>query len=368
MKLVEEKRALAEISNCRRTRRVVEGFQEDQKKIEEDRLEVEDLKKQLDDPEAKAASERYEAIAAELSALKAERDGAYASKSKLFEERDGVQAQIRALLTEKRESAQRFREANDRYWTKVNEDRARRDERRRAQKAADDQQRKRDIAERMLDEAQTPAYQTEIEDCQTLIDHFSGKPSNLDTNKSIASPKAQLAGVRELELRKVESAPEGMVVRKKGEEEEAYFVGGKGRGKGKKNVQKPPVEGNGAASLHMPLPILSALGALSIPPPTSPADVPRVIENLKTKKLWFEANQERVTAESIEKAEAEVKRLYQEADQANGTEAALTEEIPAEPVPTPQAGDSLVDNDSTFEMVDKLDTVLEHEAALEASS
>ena len=368
MKLVEEKRALAEISNCRRNRRVVEGFQEDQKKIEEDRLEVEELKKQLDDPEAKAASDRYEAIASELSALKAERDEAYASKSKLFEERDGVQAEIRSLLTEKRESMQRFREANDRYWTKVNEDRARRDERRRAQKAADDQQKKKDMAERMLDEAKTPAYQTEIEDCQTLIDHFSGKPSNVDTNKSIASPKAQLTGVRELELRKVESAPEGVVVRKKGEEEEAYFVGGKGRGKAKKNVQKSPVEGNGAAPLHMPLHILSALGALSIPPPTSPADVPRVIENLKTKKLWFEANQERVTAESIEKAEAEVKRLYKEADQANGTEAVLTEEIPAEPVPTPQAGDSLVDNDSTFEMVDKLDTVLEHEAALEASS
>ena len=367
MKLVDEKRALAEISSCRRTRRAVEGFQEDQKKIEEDRLEVDELKKQLDDPEAKAASDRYEAIVTELSALKAERDEAYASKSKLFEERDGVQAEVRALLTEKRESAQRFREANDRYWTKVNEDRARRDERRRAQKAADDQQRKRDIAERMLDEAQTPAYQTEIEDCQTLIDHFSGKPANLDTNKSIASPKAQLAGVRELELRKVESAPEGMVVRKKGEEEEAYFVGGKGRGKGKKNVQKSPVEGTGPASLHMPLPILSALGALSIPPPTSPADVPRVIENLKTKKLWFEANQERVTAESIEKAEAEVKRLYKEADQANGTGAVLTEEIPAEPVPTPQAGD-LVDSASTHEMVDKLDTVLEHEAALEASS
>jgi hypothetical protein len=368
MKLVDEKRALAEISNGRRNRRVVEGFQEDQKKIEEDRLAVEELKKQLDDPEAKAMSDRYEAIISELSAHKAERDEANASKFKLFEERDGVQAEIKALINEKRESAQRFRDANDRYWTKINEDRARREERRRAQKASDDEQRKKETAERLLEEAKTPAYQTEIEDCQTLIDHFSGKPSNLDTNKSIASPKAQLAGVRELELRKVEGAPEGVVVRKKGEEEEAYFVGGKGRGKGKKHSQKAPSEGSGAASLHMPLPILSALGTLSIPPPTSPADVPRVIENLKTKKLWYEANQARVTAEKIEKAEAEVKRLLKEADQANGTGAVLTEEIPAEPVPTPQAGDPWADNASTYEMADKLDTVLEHEAALEASS
>ncbi|KAF8351451.1 hypothetical protein F5887DRAFT_1058314 [Amanita rubescens] len=371
MKLVDEKRALAEISNSRRIRRVVDGFQEDQKKIEEDRHTVEELKKQLDDPELKAMSDRFEAITAELATLKAERDEAHASKSKLFEERDGIQTQIKALLDEKRGSAQRFRDANDRYWTKVNEDRVRRDERRRAQKAAEDQQRKKDIAEHLLEEAKTPAYQTQIEDCQTLIDHFSGKPSNLDTSKSIASPKTQLVGVRELELRKVEGAPEGVVVRKKGEEEESYFVGGKGRGRGKKNAQKTSSEGNGAATLHMSLPILSALGTLSIPPPTSPADVPRIIEDLKTKKMWFEANQARTTAESIAKAEAEVKLL--------------TKETPAEPVPTPQTDlwvetpqtnlwvetpqtNLWVDNTSTNEMVDKLDTVLEHEAALEESS
>ncbi len=385
MKLVDEKRALAEISNSRRIRRVVDGFQEDQKKIEEDRHAVEELKKLLDDPEVKAMSDRFEAITAELATLKAGRDEANASKSKLFEERDGIQTQIKALLNEKRESVQRFRDANDRYWSKVNDDRVRRDERRRAQKAAEDQQRKKDIAEHLLEEAKTPAYQTQIEDCQTLIDHFSGKPSNLDTSKSIVSPKTQLVGVRELELRKVEGAPEGMVVRKKGEEEESYFVGGKGRGRGKKNAQKTSGEGNGSASLHMPLPILSALGTLSIPPPTSPVDVPRIIEDLKTKKMWFEANQARATAESIAKAEAEVKRLLKEADKANNTEAVLTQETPAEPVSTPQTDlwvetpqtnlwvetpqtNLWVDAASTNEMVDKLDTVLEHEAALEESS
>ncbi len=103
MKLVDEKRALAEISNSRRIRRVVDGFQEDQKKIEEDRHAVEELKKLLDDPEVKAMSNRFEAITAELATLKAGRDEANASKSKLFEERDGIQTQIKALLNEKRE-------------------------------------------------------------------------------------------------------------------------------------------------------------------------------------------------------------------------------------------------------------------------
>jgi len=37
--------------------------------------------------------------------------------------------------------------------------------------------------------------------------------------------------------------------------------------------------------------------------------VPRVVEDLKTKKAWFEANQARVTAENVKKAESEIQRL-----------------------------------------------------------
>ncbi|KAK2466216.1 hypothetical protein APHAL10511_001858 [Amanita phalloides] len=372
MKLVDEKRALAQISNSKRARRLVEGFQSDQQKFEEDRRAIEELKQQLDDPEAKAINDRYDAIIAELDEFKAKRDEAYAGKSKLFEERDSLQAEMRALHNEKRESIHRFREANDNYWAKINEDKARREERRRAQRDADEQQRKRDTAERLLEEANAPAYQTEIEDCQTLIDHFSGKASNSDMTKT-TSQKAPLAGVRQLELRTVDGEPEGVVIRKKGDKEESYFVGGKGRGKGKKNAPKV-IEGNGVpsaagstnASLHIPLSILSALGTLSIPPPTSSADVPRVIEDLKTKKLWLEANQIRATADRIEKAEAEVKLLLNGMGQANGSEIILPQEIPAEPAPTPRVDNSLQDNTLSDETVNKLDTILEHEATVDA--
>ncbi|KAF8621586.1 hypothetical protein AX15_007611 [Amanita polypyramis BW_CC] len=363
MKLADEKRALLEISNSKRARRAVEGFQGEQDKIEEERRTVEELKKQLDDPQAKALSDRYDTIIAELDTMKAERDEANANRSKLYEERDSLQAELNGLYGEKRESLQRFREANDHYWAKVNEDRARREERRRTQKAAEEQQKKKDIADRMLEEARIPAFQTEIEDCQTLIDHFSGKAPNPETSKSDIPQKAQLAGVPQLELRKVEGAPEGVVVRKKGEEEESYFVGGKGKGRGKKNTQKANGEASGtgspttaSASLHVPLSVLSALGSLSIPGPTSSAEVPRVIEDLKTKKLWLEANQARVTVERIEKAEAEVRRLMD-----------LPRESPAEPVPTPEADGSMQGSGLTDEVVDKLDIILEHEVVTETS-
>jgi uncharacterized coiled-coil DUF342 family protein len=305
MKVVDEKRALQEISQARRTRRMVEKFQADQESIEADRQEADQLKKLLDDPESKEISERFDTIKAELDELKKESDQAYAGRTKLFEERDDIQAQLTALFNEKRESAYRFREANDRYWTKVNEDRARRLEKARAQRDAEEAQRKLAIADSLREEASMPAFQTQIEDCQTLIDALSGKSSgNVVLSSSSVPAKSDVSSVPQLDIRQVDAVGETMVALKK-KDEESYFVG-----KGKKGKKSPkaasPADTN---AIHLPYGQLSALLSLSIPPPTGQADVPRVIEDLKTKKAWFEANQARQTAENVAKAEVEIQRL-----------------------------------------------------------
>jgi len=297
--------------------------------------------------------------------LKKEEDEVYAGRSKLFDERDRLQAEINVLFNQKRESAQAYRDANDRYWNKINEERARRAERLRAQRAAEEAQKRKENAERLREEAEIPAFQAQIEDCQTLIDHFSGKSSGVVTLRNgPLSPKAEVTGVPKLELRKVESAEDaGLVARKKKGDEETYFVGGKGKNKGKKGPVKT-VDGtsdsNGPTSpissastqLNVPLATLSALMSLSIPPPASNADVPRVIEDLKTKKSWYEANQARVTAENIAKAEAEIKRLALKDGPADV-------EFPVEPTSTPSVGDVPTAGVSSEEVVDKLEVVQE---------
>ena len=82
---------------------------------------------------------------------------------------------------------------------------------------------------------------------------------------------------------------------------------------------------------------LAALLELSIPPPTSPAENARVVDDLRTKKAWFEANQARATAEAKAKAEKEIHRLigkYEHADatpspaEPNGEGAELAEATP----------------------------------------
>ncbi|KAI0832449.1 hypothetical protein BC628DRAFT_1309368 [Trametes gibbosa] len=382
LKLVEEKRALQEISQWKRNRRIVEGFQTVQESIEADRAKADELRKLLDDPEAKAISERYDAIRAELDELKKESDDAYASRSKLLDERTALQNQLDELYNRKRDSGTRFKEANDRFYTKLNEDRARRAERARAQRAEEEARKKTEVVERLREEAEIPAFQAQIEDCQTLIDSFSGKSSAPLSSQKPLTERSEVVGVPKLEIRKVDAAPEGLVVRKKkGDEDETYFVGGgkkKGGKKGGAKPASPAAESNGAeaahaSQLHVPLPTLSALLSLSIPPPTSTADVPRVIEDLKTKKAWFEANQSRVTAENKAKAEAEIRRLV--GKPADGVDSPPASgdiappnggaEHPAEPAPTP-AVSSLPSTAVPASPVDeKLESV--QEQAVEAS-
>ncbi|KAF8845782.1 hypothetical protein BDN67DRAFT_298640 [Paxillus ammoniavirescens] len=358
MKLAEEKRALLEISQAKRTRKAVEGFQTAQDSINSDRTLADGLRGQLDDPESKAISDRYDTIKAELDELKKEADEAYAGRTKLFEDRDSLQAQINALFTEKRASVQQFREANDRYWAKVNEDRARRAEKARAQRAAEEAQKKMELAARLREEATLPAFQIEIEDCQTLIDALSGKTSGNVVLPSASLPaRVDVAGVPKLELRQVEAAGAGLVVRKKkGEEEESYFMG-KGK-KGKKD--KTPKSASESDPLkNLPFGTITALSKFAIPLPTAPTEIPRVVEDLKTKKAWFEANQARVTSENIAQAEAQIQRLMNAAKAPNPSAErspdANGSNPPLESPPTPGDAAATAPNDEAAEILDEVE-------------
>ena len=395
MTIAGEKRALNEISNCRRTRRTVEGFKSIQDSINQERAAVDGLREKLNDPELKAVSERAEAVKAELDSIKRADDEINAHRSKLFSERRGLKEQLNGLYLQKRESGSKFKEDNDKYFQQVNEDRAKRAERMRAQRQAEDEARKKEKALQLREDAAIPAFQEKIEDCQTLIDYFSGKSTNgnikLSTSSKQAEAKAELAGVPKLEIRQVNTDfGEGVVVKKKRDEEESYFVGGKGKAKGKKGGVKsthratngsangdaaptaPTPSSSGTGALNMPYPTLAALLQLSIPPPVSSADLPRCVEDLKTKKAWFEANQARVTSENIAKAEAEIQRLFNgdaKPDSASAVdETPLEEEKPAEPTPTPAKPDGLSTGVSTENVDAILEDVKESQAEVEAET
>jgi hypothetical protein len=88
--------------------------------------------------------------------------------------------------------------------------------------------------------------------------------------------------------------------------------------------------------------------------------VPRVVEDLKTKKAWFEANQARVTAEAIAKAEAEIQRLTK----GKGDGGALLDDWPNKgPADAPAADAAAADERSSDDETGQPEEVQEAEAS-----
>lgn len=115
MKLVEERKALAEIQGLRRSRKTVESFAAQQTSIDADKDAIAQAKAALDQPEVQALNSKWDAIKNEMDKLDKERDEAkkgadslYDERNKISKEMDEVWAQRRALMTA-------YKEANDKY-------------------------------------------------------------------------------------------------------------------------------------------------------------------------------------------------------------------------------------------------------------
>lgn len=184
---------------------------------------------------------------------------------------------------------------------KLNADRAKRLERQRLERQSHEESKRAEVNERLLDEAQAPAFERDIEDCRTLIDFFQRR---IGITPTATGPVSRLGGDKGTnglpqlsQVARTVEAPEGLVaVAKKGSNEDDYFMGGK---KGKKGP-RPVVAGATAPvqALNLPFGTLSALLALGITSPITVAEVPQTIEALEAKKKYFENNQVRFLAPS----------------------------------------------------------------------
>ncbi|BGP41768.1 multicopy suppressor of BFA (Brefeldin A) [Rhodotorula kratochvilovae] len=352
MKLVDEKKALNEISALRKSRKLVESFATQQSAIDADKAKIDEVRKELDDPEQKAANVKFDGLRKELDEINKRMDEVSKGRDGLFEERNAISKQLDELFSRKKASATAFREANNKYYQKLNEDRAKRDERRRAERKAHEDSKRAEINERLLEEAQAPAFEREIDDCRTLIRFFQQRIglAPLDgpgANGASLFARPEVAGVPKLEIRKVENElPKGAVaLKKKGEqEEEAWggFAGKKGKKGGNKKAAPAPTSAaateNGDAApapaadekLNLPLGTLTALMSLGIAAPLTTGEVQKAIDSLQLKMRYFNDNQDRVTKERV----AAVQKKIAAADKASQSNESVTVDAAASAEPT----------------------------------
>ncbi|KAI9867643.1 MAG: hypothetical protein M1813_008443 [Trichoglossum hirsutum] len=308
MKLVDEKKALADISSLHKQRKGFAGFEEAQKGIDEMRAQLKELRKGLDDPEAKALSERYTAIAKELDDIRAEQDEAHKNINSLRDERTKVQAEqqekysaIRALKDEFYAQKKAFSDYEHQAFLA-------RKERQKSERENYERERRRKLADKKLEEASEPAYMDEILTAEGLIRYFD--PSSAGAIKSSEPSKFAARASRT-----VDPILKGTMVIKKEDREDEYFVGtgGKKSKKGRKGgaaLEGTKPEGS---KFSLSIGVLEELAKVHVEPPMSQAGVPHVVEELKEKVEQWKKDQDKKTKENIAKAQREIERLEAEA-------------------------------------------------------
>ena len=280
MKLVDEKKALSEISNLRKQRKNFTQFDNSQKGIDELKAKIKELKDSMDDPEARALSEQYTKIQAELDSIKAEQDEVFKNLNSLRDER----TQLQALQQEK---FQAVRKLKDEYYGQkkayAEYERAARQvirERQKAERERFEKEKKKERAQKMLQEASDPAYLEEIRRGNSLLHFFD--PSSKPAEKA---PLLAQSGLTAEASRKVDdSGLKGTRLVRKEDREEDYLPAVKKGKKGKKG-------GATEKGFQVPPSVIDDCGFMGIDPPMSSADVPNVIEKVKAKLEHWKADQ-----------------------------------------------------------------------------
>ncbi|MCJ1477484.1 hypothetical protein MMC13_006156 [Lambiella insularis] len=315
MKLVDEKKALVEITNLKKQRKGFAGFDEAQKGIDEVKSQIAELRKTLDNPEAKALSERYNDITKTLDEIKAEQDDAYKSLSWLRDERTKLQADQQTKYSAMRDIKDAYHKARVAYRDYEQEQWKQRQERQKAERDAYQKEKRRKIADKKLEDASNPAYMDEILTAEGLIRYFD--PSTPAASKPLLGPSGFAA---EAQRTVDESSIPGTKMSKKEDREDIYFMGTGGK-KGKKGKKT-----SGTASPAPPMPttegrfnlsmgVIEELAKVNIEPPMNQSDIPTVVEKLKEKLEHWKSNQEKKTKDNIAKAQAEIDRLEAEAEE-----------------------------------------------------
>ena len=136
-----------------------------------------------------------------------------------------------------------------------------------------------------------PAYQDEIRTTQSLLAHFD--PSFSQKQEVSGPGKFAATASRTVDS----SGMKGTALRKKGEEEEVYFMGGAGKKNKKNRNQQNQTAPASEGKFNLDLGTIDSLAKIGIDPPMSQADVPSVVEKLKEKLDFWKGDQKRKTDE-----------------------------------------------------------------------
>ncbi|KAK8932120.1 hypothetical protein H634G_04603 [Metarhizium anisopliae BRIP 53293] len=310
MKLVDEKKALSDVSNLRKVRKNFGQFDDSQKQIDDLRAKIKEIKDSMEDPEQKALSEQYNKIQAELDTIKAEQDEAYKGISSLRDERSKLQAEQQEKYTAIRKLKDEYYGQKKAFQAFEREAREKAKARREAEKEQWKKETLKKEADKALAEASYPAYSDEIRRANSLLQFLD--PTHKAETKG---PLTADSGLGAQAQRTVDdSALKGTKLVRKEDRDDEYAPAVKKGKKGKKGGASAAAAP--AKFFNCPPSVVEDCAFIGVDPPMASADVPTVIEKVKAKIEHWKNDQEAQTQRNIEKAKKQIEKLEQEG--ANG--------------------------------------------------
>ncbi|KAK2595307.1 multicopy suppressor of BFA (Brefeldin A) [Conoideocrella luteorostrata] len=315
MKLVDEKKALSDISNLRKVRKNFGQFDDSQKQIDELRAKIKEIKDSMENPEQKALSEQYNKIQAELDTIKAEQDEAYKGINSLRDERSKLQAEQQEKYTAIRKLKDDYYGQKKAFQAFEREAREKARARREAESKQYQQELKKAAAEEKLAAASDPAYFQEIRRANSLL-QFLDPSHKIEKGPLMAAD----SGLGAQAQRTVDEAGlKGTKLVRKEDREDEYFSAAK---KGKKGKKSGAASTTPSKYFSCPPSVVEDCAFIGVDPPMGAADVPTVIEKVKAKLDHWKNDQEAQTQRNIDKAKKELEKA-----EANGTNGDKVSEV-----------------------------------------
>jgi len=311
MKIVDEKKNLAEITALNKQKKGFAGFEQAQKQIDDIKAQIAEIKKSMDDPASKALSDEYTKINTELEEIKGKQDEVFKNLNQLRDERTRANEAQQVAYTNLKDIKDKYWQAKRAYAEYEKEAYRVRRERQKAERDAYEAGKRKQVAEAKLEEASAPAYGDEIQTAQSLIRYFD--PSSQEAKATAGPGKFAAQASRTVEATGIK----GTALPRKGDADEDYFAGNGGK-KGKKNRKAQnaasPAPEAPAGKFNLSFGVIEQLAKIDVQPPSSQAAVAGVVEQIKSKLESWQKDQDRKTQENVDKAKKEIERLEAETE------------------------------------------------------
>lgn len=305
MSLVDEKKALREITALRRQRKQFGDADKLQAEIDKDRAEATKLRKSIDDSALKTANKRLDEANSALDAHKAQRQEGRSKLDDLWSVRRAAQEKVRECRSALDKVRTEFNAEQQAFRENVAKQRREREAEEKAAKLAAAKSRKLADAQAKLDAAKEPAFASQIDKAIGVLTYFDPSYATEQEASSSASSSQSLKLGTQRDAHQVENVPE--TARELGKKPSPGTLS---RKQLKHQAQQARnVQSGKPRALQLDPAVIEDLAALNIALPTTAEDVATTKEKIVEKIAYYRANNERVTKERAERAEAEYKKV-----------------------------------------------------------